>query len=269
MSRDAAQFETKVVRVLRGTEDKSVAKWEAEGWELAGESCGRVRTELSFRRPKPKMPRRAIIALTGMGVVAASALTIGAILEDPEESESPAATSTSEEQDPAASAPPTRTVSAWDSSSREFRFGETASYVSTAGPNNTPLEITVNGPVHFEPSPDADLYFIEYGRGAPEFGLANIYFDVTIKNLSNDEAYGTEFVTPRVYQGASDEHFPYLRDHGIDGAGGREIPPGGELVFKQGFSVNYVDTIRLEIRIDGLAGTTLFWDQRGQAPKRP
>lgn len=269
MSSEAARVEKKVVRVIRGTEAKAIAKWEAEGWEFAGEDRGRVRTELSFSRPKPKLPRRTLAALVGFGVLAASAIAVGAIFEETGTSDAPESASVSEERGTGGAVPLTETAAESDSSAREFKFGDTARYVSTSGSNNTPLEITVNGPFLFEPSPDADLYFLEYGRGTPQYGAANIYFDVSIKNLSGDETYKADFVTPHVYQGDSTERFPYIRDHGIDGASNREIAPGGELTFKEGFSVGYVDTIRFELRIDGLAGTTISWDHRGPSPSRP
>lgn len=269
MSSGAMQVEKKVVRVIRGTEAKAIAKWEAEGWTFAGEDRGRVRTELSFNRPKPKLPRRTLAALVGVGVLAASAIAVGAIFEESGAVDAPESASISENRATDGAVPHTKAVSAFDSSTREFKFGDTARYVSTSGSSNTPLEITVNGPFHFEPSPDADLYFIEYGRGTPKFGAANIYFDVSIKNLSSDETYKADFVTPHVYQGDSTERFPYIRDHGIDGASGGEIAPGGELTFKQGFSIGYVDTVRFELHIDGLSGTTISWDHRGPAPSRP
>ncbi|WP_163377109.1 hypothetical protein [Dietzia sp. Alg238-R159] len=284
MGSEAAQVEKKTIRVIRGAEARAIAKWEAEGWEYAGQDRGAVRTELTFTRPKPKLQRRALAALVGVGVLAASAIAVGVIFEESETPNAPGSASTSDEAEVSVgpgsgagpeerrtdgSAPQTKAVSASDPSSRHFKFGQTARYDSRSGPGSTPLEITVNGPVKFEPGPDADLYFLEYGHGAPEFGAVNIYFDVSIKNLSSDKAYKADFVASEVYQGDSAERFPHLRDDGIDGTSSSEIAPGGELTFKEGFSVGYVDTIRFEMRIDGLAGTTLSWDHRGPAPSRP
>lgn len=48
------QYETKVVQAIRGTESRSEAKWRKEGWELVSQSPGTLRTEMTFRRTKPK-----------------------------------------------------------------------------------------------------------------------------------------------------------------------------------------------------------------------
>lgn len=48
------QYETKVVQAIRGTESRAEAKWRKEGWELVSQSPGTLRTELTFRRVKPK-----------------------------------------------------------------------------------------------------------------------------------------------------------------------------------------------------------------------
>lgn len=48
------EYETKVVRAVRGTEGRSEAKWRNEGWELVSQDQGTLRTEMTFRRPRPK-----------------------------------------------------------------------------------------------------------------------------------------------------------------------------------------------------------------------
>ena len=54
MSNDDVEYEFKDVRAIRGTEARSVSKWQKEGWELVGQQQGAVRTELNFRRVKPR-----------------------------------------------------------------------------------------------------------------------------------------------------------------------------------------------------------------------
>jgi hypothetical protein len=51
---DEVQYEFMSARALRGTEARTIAKWEKDGWELDTQSPGTLRTELTFRRVKPK-----------------------------------------------------------------------------------------------------------------------------------------------------------------------------------------------------------------------
>lgn len=48
------QYEFKSVQALRGREGSAKAKWQDQGWEFVSENRGTLRTELSFRRVKPK-----------------------------------------------------------------------------------------------------------------------------------------------------------------------------------------------------------------------
>src|SRR5688572_17572613 len=53
---DNVQYELKTVQTLRGRERSTKAKWQNQGWEVVSEDRGTVRTELNFRRVKPKTP---------------------------------------------------------------------------------------------------------------------------------------------------------------------------------------------------------------------
>lgn len=48
------QYEFKSVQALRGRERSAKAKWQDQGWEFVSEDRGTLRTELKFRRVKPK-----------------------------------------------------------------------------------------------------------------------------------------------------------------------------------------------------------------------
>lgn len=50
-------YEMQTVRTVRGMESRAIKKWESAGWELVGQTQGRVKTQLIFRRPKPKSRR--------------------------------------------------------------------------------------------------------------------------------------------------------------------------------------------------------------------
>lgn len=60
---DDVQYEFTSARALRGTETRTIAKWERDGWELHTRTPGTVRTELTFRRVKPKNPWQKCVAL--------------------------------------------------------------------------------------------------------------------------------------------------------------------------------------------------------------
>jgi hypothetical protein len=51
---DHVQHEFKSVQALRGRESGAKAKWQNQGWEFVSENRGKLRTELNFRRAKPK-----------------------------------------------------------------------------------------------------------------------------------------------------------------------------------------------------------------------
>lgn len=48
------QYEFQSVQALRGRENSAKTKWLGQGWELVSEKRGTLRTELNFRRVKPK-----------------------------------------------------------------------------------------------------------------------------------------------------------------------------------------------------------------------
>ena len=50
---DDARYEFTSVQAIRGSEAKTIAKWEKDGWELDSRSQGLLRTEMTFRRVKP------------------------------------------------------------------------------------------------------------------------------------------------------------------------------------------------------------------------
>lgn len=48
------RYEFKSVQALRGRVNSAKEKWQSQGWELVSENRGTLRTELNFRRVKPK-----------------------------------------------------------------------------------------------------------------------------------------------------------------------------------------------------------------------
>ncbi len=59
---EAAQYEFKSVQAIRGTGAKTIAKWQKAGWELDTQRQGTFRTEMTFRRVKPKDPWQQLAA---------------------------------------------------------------------------------------------------------------------------------------------------------------------------------------------------------------
>lgn len=80
MADDGAQYQSKTVRTIRGTEARAIAKWEKDGWEFVTDRRGKVQTEIRFRRPKPKMPLRLIAVAGGALLVVAIVIVIGVSL---------------------------------------------------------------------------------------------------------------------------------------------------------------------------------------------
>lgn len=90
-------YESNTVRVVRGMESRTIQKWEGDGWELVSQTPGKLRTELTFRRPKPKSRRLLwIIGASAFAVILATIITIGVISEKNAGAEETAAPSPSE-----------------------------------------------------------------------------------------------------------------------------------------------------------------------------
>ena len=51
---DHVRYEFKSVQALRGRESSARAKWQNQGWVVVSENRGTLRTQLTFRRVKPK-----------------------------------------------------------------------------------------------------------------------------------------------------------------------------------------------------------------------
>jgi hypothetical protein len=82
MPDETQQYENKEVRAVRGLVAKTIASWEREGWELVSQEEGKLQTKLNFRRPKKKLPLKALV-IGGVTIAAilTTIITIGAITE--------------------------------------------------------------------------------------------------------------------------------------------------------------------------------------------
>lgn len=66
---ETVEYEAKNVQTVRGTEKLVISKWEKGGWELVTQNAGKLRTELVFRRPKPKIQWKLFAIIGGVLVV--------------------------------------------------------------------------------------------------------------------------------------------------------------------------------------------------------
>lgn len=69
------KYETRTVRAMRGTQSRTVAKWEADGWQLVSQTPGTLQTQMTFRRTKLKS-RRLLWVVGGGAVAIVLAMTI-------------------------------------------------------------------------------------------------------------------------------------------------------------------------------------------------
>ncbi|WP_299956918.1 hypothetical protein [uncultured Modestobacter sp.] len=106
-------YENKTVQAVRGTEDKTIAKWETAGWQLVSRDQGTFRTALIFRRSKLKKNLPAAAALAFLLPVAVGGLTLGLIFGDDKNTTAPptAATASSPPRRRRVTGPPLRTDS--------------------------------------------------------------------------------------------------------------------------------------------------------------
>ena len=100
MTTEEPQYEVTEVKAIRGTEAKTITNKQQDGWELVTQQQGRLRTTLTFRRPKPKTPWRLWAALGGAGVVIAGVLTVVALQEDGSDASTTEAVATPDTEQP-------------------------------------------------------------------------------------------------------------------------------------------------------------------------
>lgn len=112
MTTEETRYQFVEVKTVRGAEQRSIAKKQAEGWELVDHQSGTVRTTLRFRRPKPPVPWKMFAGLGAAAVVLTAALGIGAFLEDDDSTHQVNAAETVEAQPAESSGPAPATDSA-------------------------------------------------------------------------------------------------------------------------------------------------------------
>jgi hypothetical protein len=138
---DNRPYELKSVQALRGRESSAKAKWQNQGWEFVSENRGALRTELNFRRVKPKtvgahllsvvaafrgmQPKTRLVLVASCALIlVASIIGIAASAQSGGDTPKPSATQTATSTAPSAEPADTSTTGAQPS--------ETASETSEA-----------------------------------------------------------------------------------------------------------------------------------------
>jgi hypothetical protein len=111
-----------------------------------------------------------------------------------------------------------------------LKFGETAHYKGHYGA----LEVTVSAPEAFDPSDDAQVFDNFANEVDPK--PVNVFFTVSIKNVSKRTFDGHEVLTTKVEDPAGNS----IVDRGIDGLlvdGLRGLAAGDSITVKDGWSL--------------------------------
>jgi hypothetical protein len=182
-----------------------------------------------------------------VGVV--TAIVVGIVTEDvPELASSAQQSAAAAPVSPDATPSPSETQrkTNWDGNQLEFRFGETASFTSTAGSGpEIPLTFTVSGPREYDPQDPSAV------KGAA------VYFTVTITNRSDTETWDTAFLFSQAITDETEGEETWDFDGGWTG---HDIPPGHSLEFKDAWDIEGMKDLRYELDIGGLTGYTIYFE---------
>ncbi|WP_137876520.1 hypothetical protein [Rhodococcus sp. Q] len=263
MTDEGTRYEVTEIRVIRGTESRTITNKQQEGWELVTQEKGGLRTTMTFRRPKPKPPWRLWAALGGVGVLLVGIMTVGAILEDDSDASTTDAAAASntepsfpqpaleQEADPSSSADP-MICDTTGLFKDPCKFGQTAIYSKTVRSGEVKLEITVGEPVEFMLSENAIIAY-----DLPP-GPVSVYFPVTVKNISSELAVISSVHT----QATNAEQGEYagireVSDGDIDSfavSAVQGLPVGESLSVKEGWTMATLEGVEYRVSIGGLAG---------------
>jgi hypothetical protein len=97
------RYETKSIRVIRGAEARTLARWEKDGWQVVSQTQKSLHSEIVIRRPVPQRPWRLIAIGGGVLAVALSGVVVAGVLGERGQSEQ----SVSPDSSPAAAISPT------------------------------------------------------------------------------------------------------------------------------------------------------------------
>ncbi|SDT39872.1 hypothetical protein SAMN04489721_3463 [Agromyces flavus] len=123
------------------------------------------------------------------------------------------------------------------------------------------LEITVLHPVEFTLSGDAMVF--DNFANQQEAKMMNVYFPVTIKNVSPELTRDDNFVFTRATNVDEGEYDVLsVSDEEIDSVVQFEdLAPGQSVELKSGWSMSTLDAVQFEVDIDGLSGYSITFEQ--------
>lgn len=141
-------------------------------------------------------------------------------------------------------------------------FGQTALYSDTSREGEMRLEITVGEPVEFQPS--AEARFTNNMATAVDAQAVNVYFPVTIKNVSPELTRESGFVFGHATNDDQGEYDVATVDDG-DAVKSflsfAPLAPGQSVELKNGWSMSTLDGVEYEVSIDGLSGHTVTFSR--------
>lgn len=142
-------------------------------------------------------------------------------------------------------------------------YGQTAIYEdSRRSGDQVLLEITVQEPQEFKPGKDADFAITTLG-GTQEKGADNLYFDITIKNLSEEAILGrsdVELVANSAKNGDFDVRS--VQDDKVEAYWDAKLEPGQSSTMRSGWNFNDASEPTFEVRIDGLGGNSVTFSHK-------
>ncbi|GAB3302542.1 DUF4839 domain-containing protein [Pseudoclavibacter terrae] len=181
MSTENQKFESKTIRAIRGTESRAIAKWQADGWEVVGQSAGRLNTEIRLRRPQPKKNWFLIGSIAAAAAAFIVFALIMAALEGPEPTPGNEAAATD----------------AATASSEESSESTAASEAAPSAPEQVaapPEIITSNNNSEFAALLTlTDTCSADITAFAEKYAGQTIVFDASIDNLIPHGDYDTRF----------------------------------------------------------------------------
>lgn len=142
-------------------------------------------------------------------------------------------------------------------------YGQTAIYEdSRRSGDQVLLEITVQEPQEFKPTDDADFAVKTLG-GRQEKGADNLYFDITIKNLSKKailKPSDVELVANSAKDG--DSNVRYVQDDNVKAYWDAKLEPGQSSTMRSGWNFNDATKPTYKVRIDGLGGNSVTFSRK-------
>lgn len=139
----------------------------------------------------------------------------------------------------------------------DCQFGQTALYEdSRRNGDIVKLELTVQEPQTFTPDKDADYAIATLG-GDTEPGPDNLFFDITIKNVSEEVVLDDKDIQI-VANSTADSDFDvrYVHDSHVDSFWDAELKPGMSAKMRSGWNFTDATDPEFSIRVDGLGGNT-------------